>query len=223
MHLLLLFLHPTLLAPGIKSCGTLSSSPGPLGVDLCFPFGWQRIWDLLGSSRQGRATSGTRRGGGGRSLFVPWLREVGATQLPWTFLFLAQRQLEPGRLPGKEKPDPRGRREENPNPGWAGTGITGACVERWAQERGEILPGGCCDLRGVGGDAQVAESCVTETSGLTGGTERPGRGPPHPPPSCRSAPSPAPLELPPLLLPRIGGVKGTRVVLESPGIHRGAF
>lgn len=44
---------------------------------------------------------GPRSGGGGRSPFVPLPREVGATQLPWKFLFLAQCQLEPGRLQGK--------------------------------------------------------------------------------------------------------------------------
>lgn len=82
-----LFLHPTLPAQGIKSCGTLSPCPLAAGmqsfrVDLCFPFSWQTIWDLLGSSRQDGKTSETFWGGEGRSLFIPLPMEVGAMQLP---------------------------------------------------------------------------------------------------------------------------------------------
>lgn len=73
----------------------------PSRMSLCFIFHWG-IWDLVDCSRQDGEASETLRGGGGRSVFIVLSREVGVTQLPWKFLFLAQRQLEPVRLPGNK-------------------------------------------------------------------------------------------------------------------------
>lgn len=160
-------------------------------VDLCFPFGWQRIWDLFGRMGGPVKPSGEEEDGPSSSLGRgKWERR---SCHPKFFIF-SPAPAGAGEAAGEIKAGPNGRRRENPNPGWAGTGSTRARLgavgmgkegvpvpERTHRSVGTSL-GGCrvgsqgCVSKEDSGDAQVPESSVAQSPGLAGGGERTGQG-----------------------------------------------
>lgn len=136
------FWHPTLLAPGDQ----ILQDAGPVSP------AWENIRDLFGSHRQDWEPSDTLRGGGGRSLFVPFAEGSRGDAAATSIFIFSPVPAGAREAAGQMKAGRDGRRRENPNPGWAGTGVTRVCGDRRAQgicTRDGILSGGSC-ARGQG-------------------------------------------------------------------------
>lgn len=170
-------------AQGIKSCGIWRHLA--LQNESLLPFSPGN----LGSSRQDGQASETLWGGGGRSVFVLLSREVGVTQLPWKFLFLALRQLEPVRLPGNKKQDLRageGKTQtvagcSRDQQGWREAVGWGSPRPEGTRLCADTSSRGCCHVQGQGvfgrdirGDAQIPGSQILQTTGPTGAEDRRG-------------------------------------------------